>query len=81
MRIRAAEPADLDALTTLTIESFRPLFEDHWPRSLGPVVFEHDHGETISKMADLGAIEIELGGCGRNSRESRRKKQGVSPSH
>jgi len=44
MRIRAAEPADLDRLTTLTIETFRPLFEDHWPKSLGPVVFEHDHG-------------------------------------
>lgn len=44
MRIRAAGPSDLDGLTTLTIEAFRPLFEEYWPTSLGPVVFEHDHG-------------------------------------
>jgi ribosomal protein S18 acetylase RimI-like enzyme len=44
MRIRPAEPRDLPALIELTIEAFRPLFEEHWPALMDPAVFVHDHG-------------------------------------
>jgi len=44
MHIRDAEPRDLPALIDLTIETFRPLLEQHWPALIDPVVFAHDHG-------------------------------------
>jgi GNAT superfamily N-acetyltransferase len=44
MRIRPAEQGDLPVLVELTIEAFRPLFEEHWPALMDPVVFAHDHG-------------------------------------
>lgn len=44
MRIRDAERADVPALIDLTIEVFRPLFEQHWPAMFDPTVFAHDHG-------------------------------------
>jgi ribosomal protein S18 acetylase RimI-like enzyme len=43
MHIRDARNADLPALVDLTIASFRPLFEQHLPRRLDPVVYAHDH--------------------------------------
>jgi len=45
MRIRDAQRSDLPALIDLTIEAFRPLFEEHWPALLDPIVFAHDHGQ------------------------------------
>jgi ribosomal protein S18 acetylase RimI-like enzyme len=44
MRIRAAVPDDIPTLVDLTIEAFRPLFEEHWPVLMDSVVFAHDHG-------------------------------------
>jgi ribosomal protein S18 acetylase RimI-like enzyme len=44
MRIRHAGPRDVDELVELTIEAFRPLFEEHWPALIDPAVFAHDHG-------------------------------------
>ena|SRR3712207_4289329 len=45
MKIRDCSPSDVPALVDLTIETFRPLFEEHLPRQLGPRVFAHDHGD------------------------------------
>lgn len=44
MRIRNAQPSDVPALTNLTIDAFRPLFEEHLPLEIGRTVFTHDHG-------------------------------------
>lgn len=45
MRIRDAQQTDLPALIDLTIEAFRPLFEQHWPAMFNPTVFAHDHSQ------------------------------------
>jgi len=45
MRIRDAQRTDLPALIDLSIEAFRPLFEQHWPALIDPAVFAHDHGQ------------------------------------
>jgi ribosomal protein S18 acetylase RimI-like enzyme len=45
VNIRDFQASDLPALTDLTIESFRPLFERHLPEQLNPTVFSHDHGD------------------------------------
>jgi ribosomal protein S18 acetylase RimI-like enzyme len=43
MNIRDALTSDLSGLVELTIEAFRPLYEQHLPDQLSPQVFEHDH--------------------------------------
>jgi ribosomal protein S18 acetylase RimI-like enzyme len=45
MKIRDSHPSDLPGLIDLTIETFRPLFEEHLPAQLTPKVFTHDHGD------------------------------------
>ncbi|NUR06001.1 MAG: GNAT family N-acetyltransferase [Nocardioidaceae bacterium] len=45
MHIRDCEPFDLPALVDLTIEAFRPLFEEHWPVLMTPTIFAHVHGD------------------------------------
>lgn len=45
MNIRDCHPADVPALIDLTIEAFRPLFENHLPEQLSGAVFTHDHGD------------------------------------
>ena len=44
MLIRNYEHADLRALIDLTIETFRPLFEQYLPTLISPAVLDHDHG-------------------------------------
>ncbi len=45
MNIRDFHASDLPGLVDLTIETFRPLFEQHLPHELAPQVFAHDHGD------------------------------------
>ncbi|MFZ2013572.1 MAG: GNAT family N-acetyltransferase [Nocardioides sp.] len=45
MNIRDYHSSDLPALIALTIETFRPLFEQHLPGQLASEVFTHDHGD------------------------------------
>ena len=45
MNIRDFSASDLPGLVDLTIEAFRPLFEQHLPDQLTPRVFSHDHGD------------------------------------
>lgn len=45
MNIRDFQDSDLPGLVALTIETFRPLFEQHLPDQLSRQVFEHDHGD------------------------------------
>lgn len=44
MYIRDYQQSDLPSLIDLTIEAFRPLFEEHLPAQLSSAVFDHDHG-------------------------------------
>src|SRR5215218_4220259 len=44
VQIRAVTSADVPALVDLTIETFRPFYEDVVPPMLGDVVFTHQHG-------------------------------------
>jgi len=43
MIIRSFEPTDLDDLIEMTIETFRPFFEDYVRPLYGDVLFEHQH--------------------------------------
>ena len=45
MRIRGFQDTDLPHLIDLTIETFRPLFEEHLPEAIGSEVLAHDHGD------------------------------------
>ncbi|MBJ6645848.1 GNAT family N-acetyltransferase [Streptomyces griseoincarnatus] len=45
MRIRAFTPQDLTALTDLTIETFRPFYEDSFRPLVGETVFANQHGD------------------------------------
>ncbi|PWE07695.1 GNAT family N-acetyltransferase [Streptomyces sp. BSE7F] len=45
MRIRAFTPRDLTALTNLTIETFRPFYEDSFRPLVGETVFANQHGD------------------------------------
>src|SRR4051812_40611354 len=45
VNIREFRSADLPALVDLTIEAFRPLFQQHLPDQLSRTVFAHDHGD------------------------------------
>ena len=45
MNIRGFRAHDLPELIELTIEAFRPLFEESLPALLSPEVFLHDHGD------------------------------------
>jgi ribosomal protein S18 acetylase RimI-like enzyme len=45
VNIRDFQTSDLPGLVDLTIEAFRPLFEQHLPDQLPPQVFVHDHGD------------------------------------
>ncbi|MFD5494576.1 GNAT family N-acetyltransferase [Streptomyces sp. NPDC127091] len=45
MRIRAFLHGDLAPLTELTIETFRPFYEDSFRPLVGEVVFAHQHGD------------------------------------
>ncbi len=45
MRIRAFTPQDLAALTDLTIETFRPFYEDSFRTLVGEAVFANQHGD------------------------------------
>ncbi|CAM5267823.1 hypothetical protein SALBM217S_08278 [Streptomyces griseoloalbus] len=45
MRIRAFTPQDLTALTDLTIETFRPFYEDSFRPLVGEAVFANQHGD------------------------------------
>ncbi|MEU0043202.1 GNAT family N-acetyltransferase [Streptomyces werraensis] len=45
MRIRAYTPQDLAALTDLTIETFRPFYEDSFRPLVGEAVFANQHGD------------------------------------
>ncbi|MEV5180483.1 GNAT family N-acetyltransferase [Streptomyces werraensis] len=45
MRIRAYTPQDLAALTDLTIETFRPFYEDSFRPLVGEAVFTNQHGD------------------------------------
>ncbi|WP_121718722.1 GNAT family N-acetyltransferase [Streptomyces sp. E2N171] len=45
MRIRAFTPRDLTALTDLTIETFRPFYEDSFRPLVGETVFANQHGD------------------------------------
>ncbi|AVH58962.1 MULTISPECIES: GNAT family N-acetyltransferase [Streptomyces] len=44
MRIRAFVPSDLASLTELTIETFRPFYEEAFRPLMGEVVFAIQHG-------------------------------------
>src|SRR5690349_4620082 len=44
MDIRPGDDADIEALIALTIETFRPFFEDYVQPLLGDDLFEHQHG-------------------------------------
>ncbi|MEU0576254.1 GNAT family N-acetyltransferase [Streptomyces griseoincarnatus] len=45
MRIRAFTPRDLASLTDLTIETFRPFYEDSFRPLVGETVFANQHGD------------------------------------
>ncbi|MFF5344252.1 GNAT family N-acetyltransferase [Streptomyces althioticus] len=45
MRIRAFTPRDLTTLTDLTIETFRPFYEDSFRPLVGETVFANQHGD------------------------------------
>ncbi|MFE8950873.1 GNAT family N-acetyltransferase [Streptomyces althioticus] len=45
MRIRAFTPQDLTALTDLTIETFRPFYEESFRPLVGETVFANQHGD------------------------------------
>ncbi|MFD6033054.1 GNAT family N-acetyltransferase [Streptomyces griseoincarnatus] len=45
MRIRAFTPQDLTAVTDLTIETFRPFYEDSFRPLVGETVFANQHGD------------------------------------
>ncbi|HVX46124.1 MAG TPA: GNAT family N-acetyltransferase [Mycobacteriales bacterium] len=45
MHIRDCQARDLPVLITLTVEAFRPLFEQYWPALLHPAVFAEDHAQ------------------------------------
>lgn len=45
MHLRECHQSDLSTLIDLTIETFRPLFEQDLPGLMSPAVFDHDHGE------------------------------------
>ncbi|MFG2077123.1 GNAT family N-acetyltransferase [Nonomuraea maritima] len=45
MRIRPFVRHDLARLTELTIETFRPFYEDHFHPLVGDVVFANQHGD------------------------------------
>ncbi|MFI8201945.1 GNAT family N-acetyltransferase [Streptomyces sp. NPDC085937] len=45
MFIRAFTPQDLTALTDLTIETFRPFYEDSFRPLVGETVFANQHGD------------------------------------
>ena len=44
MNFREITASDLPTLINLTIETFRPFFEEHLPRLVNPKVLAHDHG-------------------------------------
>ena len=44
MTVRAYDADDLEPLVVLTIETFRPFYEDHVRPSYGERVFRHQHG-------------------------------------
>lgn len=45
MHIRPFQESDLETLISLTIETFRPFYEDYLHPLLGDEVFRHQHGE------------------------------------
>jgi ribosomal protein S18 acetylase RimI-like enzyme len=44
MDIRPYDPGDLERLIDLTIETFRPFYEESFRRVVGDAVFAHQHG-------------------------------------
>jgi ribosomal protein S18 acetylase RimI-like enzyme len=62
MIIRDATDADLSALVEMTIETFRPFYEEYVHSLLGDDVFDHQHGqweqdyrEEVPSLRDPGA--------------------------
>ncbi|MEW2382199.1 GNAT family N-acetyltransferase [Micromonospora sp. NPDC047707] len=61
MRIRAFRQDDLAPLTNLTIETFRPFYEDYFRPLVGEVIFANQHGawrdDYRTQLAGLHAPE------------------------
>lgn len=57
MHIRTFVQDDLEQLTALTIETFRPFYEDHFRPLVGEVVFTNQHGNW---RADYRTMVAEL---------------------